>query len=119
MVKTALETAKNLEKEGISVEVLDLRSIVPLDIDAIIKTAKKTGRVLIVHEAVKFAGFGGEVLSTIVESDAFSYLKTNIRRLGLGYHPIPFNKNLEEEVFPTVEKITKEINFLKLEDKID
>ncbi|MBR2614141.1 MAG: alpha-ketoacid dehydrogenase subunit beta [Clostridia bacterium] len=109
MVKTVLETANQLEKEGISVEVLDLRSLVPLDTDAIIETAKKTGRVLIVHEAVKFAGFGGEILSTIVESDAFNYLKTNIKRLGLGYHPIPFNKSLEKEVFPTIEKITKQV----------
>ncbi|MBE5757257.1 MAG: alpha-ketoacid dehydrogenase subunit beta [Clostridiales bacterium] len=109
MVKTALESAKRLEKEGVDVEIIDLRTLVPLDTNAIISTAKKTGRVLIVHEAVKFAGFGGEILSTIIESDAFNFLKTNVRRLGLGYHAIPFNKNLEEEVFPTVEKIEFEI----------
>ena len=74
MVQMSLQVAEKLAKEGINVEVLDLRTLSPLDTDAIIKTAKKTGRVVIVHESVQFGGFGGEIASVISDSDAFYYL---------------------------------------------
>ncbi len=105
MVQMSLEVAEKLEKEGISVEVLDLRTLSPLDTEAIIKTAKKTGRVVVVHEAVQFAGFGGEVVSTIIESDAFFRLDAPVKRVGALYCPVPFNPQLEATVFPSVEKI--------------
>ena len=105
MVQMSLQVAEKLEKEGISVEVVDLRTLVPLDWEAIIATAKKTRRVVVVHEAVQFGGFGGEVVSTIVDSDAFFYLDAPVKRVGGLYCPVPFNPILEAEAFPTPAKI--------------
>ena len=105
MVPMSLEVAEKLEKEGISVEVLDLRTLSPLDTEAIIATAKKTRRVVVVHEAVQFGGFGGEVVSTIADSDAFYYLDAPIKRVGALYCPVPFNPVLEANTFPTPERI--------------
>ena len=104
-VQWCLEVAEKLEKEGVSVEVLDLRSLVPLDKEAIINTAKKTRRVVVVHEAVKFGGFGGEIVSTIMDSDAFFYLDAPVKRVGALYCPVPFNPILETNTFPTPETI--------------
>ena len=109
MVHYSLETALNLEEEGIDVEVVDLRSISPLDTETIINSAKKTGRIVVVHEAVEFAGFGGEIVATIVESDAFYSLKAPVIRVGGEFAPVPFSPNLEREVFPTIDKITKAV----------
>lgn len=105
MVQMSLEVAEKLEKEGISVEVVDLRTLSPLDKDAIIATAKKTRRVVVVHEAVEFGGFGGEIVSTIVDSEAFYYLDAPVKRVGALYCPVPFNPILEANTFPTPEKI--------------
>jgi len=105
MVQMSLQVAEKLEKEGISVEVVDLRTLVPLDKEAIIATAKKTRRVVVVHEAVQFGGFGGEVVSTIVDSDAFFYVDAPVKRVGGLYCPVPFNPILEAEAFPTPAKI--------------
>ena len=105
MVQFSLEVAEKLAKEGIEVEVLDLRTLSPLDKDAVIATAKKTKRVVVVHEAVEFGGFGGEIVSTIADSDAFYYLDAPIKRVGALYCPVPFNPNLEKNVFPTPERI--------------
>lgn len=105
MVQMSLQVAEKLAKEGINVEVLDLRTLSPLDTDAIIKTAKKTGRVVIVHESVQFGGFGGEIASVISDSDAFYYLDAPIKRVGGLYCPVPFNPVLEANAFPTPERI--------------
>ena len=105
MVQMSLQVAEKLSKEGIEVEVLDLRTLSPLDRDAIIATAKKTKRVVIVHESVEFAGFGGEIVSTIVDSEAFFYLDAPIKRVGGAFCPVPFNPVLEAQAFPTPEKI--------------
>lgn len=102
MTGMCLEAAEMLKaKEGIEAAVLDLRSLLPLDRDAIIASVAETGRALIVHEAVKFAGFGAEILSTIMESRAFYKLKSPVKRLGAAFCPIPSAKKLEENVFPT------------------
>lgn len=108
-VQMSLEVADKLDKEGISVEVLDLRTLSPLDKEAIIKTAKKTKRVVVVHEAVEFAGFGGEIVSTIAESDAFCSLKAPIKRVGALFCPVPFSPVLESEVLPNLNRIEKAI----------
>jgi len=105
MVQMSLQVAEKLAAEGISVEVIDLRTLVPLDKEAIIATAKKTRRVVVVHESVQFGGFGGEVVSTIVDSDAFFYLDAPVKRVGGLYCPVPFNPILETEAFPTPAKI--------------
>lgn len=105
MVQMSLQVAEKLAGEGINVEVLDLRTLAPLDKDAIIATAKKTHKVVIVHEAVQFGGFGGEIAATITDSDAFYYLDAPIKRVGALYCPVPFNPVLEAETFPTPAKI--------------
>ena len=108
MVNRAMEAAEKLKEEGIELEIVDPRTLRPLDSDTITKSVKKTGKALIVHEAVKTGGFGGEILSTIVESDAFDYLEAPVRRLGGLDIPIPYNRNLEYHAVPQVESIVVE-----------
>lgn len=105
MVHKALEAAAELEKEGISVEVVDPRTIVPLDKETIIASVKKTGRLIVVHEAVQRGGIGGEIVSVIAESDAFDYLDAPIKRLGGKEVPIPYNPTLEKAAIPQVPDI--------------
>lgn len=105
MVHKALEAAEILAQEGISVEVIDPRTLVPLDEETIIQSVIKTGHVVIVHEAVKRGGFGGEIASVIAESEAFDYLDAPIRRLGGKAVPIPYNPTLEKAAIPQVEDI--------------
>lgn len=105
MVHKALEAAAELEKEGISVEIVDPRTIVPLDEETIIKSVKKTGRLIVVHEAVKRGGIGGEIASMIAESEAFDYLDAPIKRLGGLAVPIPYNPTLEKAAIPQVPDI--------------
>lgn len=105
MVQMCLDVAEKLAKEGISVEVVDLRSLVPLDKEAVIETVKKTKRAVIVHEAVEFSGFGAEVAAMLSDSEAFYYLDAPIKRVGALYTPVPFNPKMEANVFPTPEKI--------------
>ena len=112
MVQMSLAAAEELAKEGISVEVVDLRTLLPLDTETILHSVKKTHRVLIVHEAVQFGGFGGEIAGQIADSDAFYYLDAPIRRLGALSTPIPFNPKLEKETFPTIEKIVAQVKSL-------
>ncbi|WP_341960996.1 alpha-ketoacid dehydrogenase subunit beta [Planococcus maritimus] len=105
MVHKALEAATKLEEQGISVEVIDPRTLVPLDTKTIIESVKKTGRLVVVHEAVKRGGFGGEIASTIAESEAFDYLDAPIMRLGGKAVPIPYNPELEKSAIPGVDDI--------------
>lgn len=105
MVHKALEAAAILEKEGISVEVVDPRTIVPLDKETIINSVKKTGRLIVVHEAVRRGGIGGEIASMVAESEAFDYLDAPIKRLGGKEVPIPYNPTLEKAAIPQVPDI--------------
>lgn len=105
MVHKALEAAAELEKEGISVEVVDPRTIVPLDKETIINSVKKTGRLIVVHEAVRRGGIGGEIASMVAESEAFDYLDAPIKRLGGKEIPIPYNPNLEKAAIPQLPDI--------------
>ncbi len=105
MVHKSLEAATKLEEQGISVEVIDPRTLVPLDTKTIIESVKKTGRLVVVHEAVKRGGFGGEIASTIAESEAFDYLDAPIMRLGGKAVPIPYNPELEKSAIPGVDDI--------------
>lgn len=109
MVHKALEAATELEKEGIDVEIIDPRTIVPLDEETIIESVKKTGRLIVVHEAVKRGGFGGEIASMIAESEAFDYLDSPIKRLGGLAVPIPYNPTLEKAVIPQVPDIIEAV----------
>lgn len=105
MVSRALEAAEQLAAEGISVEVVDPRTLKPLDAEPIIRSVAKTGRVLIVHEACKTGGFGGELAAVIAESDAFDYLDAPIRRLAGLDMPVPYNRDLERQMVPQIETI--------------
>ncbi|MCM2987784.1 alpha-ketoacid dehydrogenase subunit beta [Bacillus safensis] len=105
MVHKALEAAKELEAEGIEVEIIDPRTLVPLDEETIIESVKKTGKCIVVHEAVKRGGYGGEIASMIAESEAFDYLDAPIKRLGGLAVPIPYNPTLEKAVIPQVPDI--------------
>lgn len=108
MVQRAMEAAEQLEKIGVSVEVIDPRTLVPLDIETIIQSVKKTSRVLVVYEAVKRSGYGAEIASVIAESEAFDYLDAPIKRLGGVATPIPYNPTLEKAAVPQVEDIINE-----------
>lgn len=105
MVARALDAAERLAAEGIEVEVVDPRTLKPLDADPIIQSVVKTGRVLIVHEACKTGGFGGELAAVIAESQAFDYLDAPIRRLAGLDIPVPYNRELERRMVPQVEDI--------------
>lgn len=105
MLHQSLQAANALEAEGISVEVVDLRTLRPLDKKAILASVKKTGRALIVHEANLFGGFGGEIAAIIAEH-AFEYLDAPVRRLaGMDIPAMPFALPLEEEFMPNPTKI--------------
>lgn len=95
----ALSVAKKLDKEGIGVEVIDPRTLVPLDKNTILESLKKTGRLIIVHEAHKIGGWGAEIASMVME-EAFDYLDAPVLRLGAKHCPLPFNLGLENAVVP-------------------
>ncbi|MCA9579907.1 MAG: alpha-ketoacid dehydrogenase subunit beta, partial [Myxococcales bacterium] len=105
MVMRALEAAEILAEEGISVEVVDPRTLKPLDEGPIVQSVVKTGRVLIVHEAVRTGGYGGELAAVIAESEAFDYLDAPIKRLAGLDIPVPYNRDLERQMVPQVDDI--------------
>mgnify|MGYP001037531016 CR=1 FL=1 len=109
MVHKSLDAAEKLSTEGISVEIVDPRTLRPLDVETIAKSVKKTGRLLVVHEAVKTAGWAGEVMASISESPAWDYLDTPMRRLTGKDIPIPYNRILERAAVPQEEDIIREI----------
>lgn len=101
-----LEAATKLaDQDGVNVEVIDIRSLIPLDKETILKSVKKTGKVLIVHEDKVFSGFGAE-LAAIIANDAFEYLDGPVRRVGSEFTPVGFNKILERAILPDMEKIS-------------
>ena len=109
MVLRALEAAEELSKHGISAEVLDPRTISPLDEELIAESVKKTGRVLIVHEACNRGGISGEISKVIIEN-AFDYLDAPIKTVA-GYDvPIPFHPEMEKWVIPNKDKIIQGVN---------
>jgi 2-oxoisovalerate dehydrogenase E1 component len=103
-VHFALEAAETLRREGKSVEVLDLRSLVPLDFEAIAASVKKTSRVLVVHEDKVHGGFGGELVARIA-SELFGYLDAPVDRVGSTFTPVGFNRILERAILPNTEKV--------------
>ncbi|MCR4431410.1 MAG: alpha-ketoacid dehydrogenase subunit beta [Tepidanaerobacteraceae bacterium] len=109
MVIRALEAAKQLEQEGIDVEVVDPRTLKPLDMGTIVDSVKKTGRVIIVEDDPMSFGWGAEVAAGIASSSAFDYLDAPIKRLAGLDIPIPYNPNLEKHAVPQVEDIVKAI----------
>lgn len=104
-VQMCLDVAEKLAKEGKQVEVIDPRTLVPFDHEAVKKSVMKTHKLVIVHEAVKTGGFGAEIASSICDSEAFFYLDAPIKRVGALDCPIPFNPVLENEALPNKDKI--------------
>ena len=104
MVEKALSAARRLEKEGISVEVVDPRTLIPLDTDTILKSVEKTRRALIVHEACKQGGVGGEI-GAIIAEHAFWSLEAPVKRIGAPFCPVPHNHILEDAYLPKEEDI--------------
>lgn len=104
MVPTALKAAEELEKDGVSCEVIDPRTIRPLDINTIIESVKKTNRVVVAEESHAFCGVGAEISAEIHER-AFDYLDAPVKRVSGADVPMPYAKNLERLAIPDVEQI--------------
>ncbi|WP_309086120.1 alpha-ketoacid dehydrogenase subunit beta [Chelativorans sp.] len=105
MVQKALDAAATLAGEGIDAEVIDLRTIRPMDRKTVVESVKKTSRLLCVYEGVKTLGVGAEISAMVAESEAFDYLDAPIVRLGGAETPIPYNPDLERATVPQVENI--------------
>ena len=105
MVHFCLDAAKSLAGEGINAEVLDLRSIKPLDTEAILKSVAKTGKVVVVDEGHLTAGVGAEV-AALIANEGFEYLDGPIKRVAAMDCPMPFNNKLEKAMLPSIEQIT-------------
>ena len=104
MVYTALDAAAKLAEDGVETEVLDLRSLAPLDREAILATVAKTNRVLLLHEATRTGGIGGE-LAAIIAEEAFEYLDAPVTRVASADSPVPYAPPLEAAFLPNVEKV--------------
>ena len=111
MVPRAIGAAQQLQHEGISVEVVDPRTLKALDEYVILNSVRKTNRLLIVHEACRKGGFGAEVEAIVVEK-VFDYLDAPIARLGAPDVPIPYNDELERYVIPSQDRIVEELREL-------
>jgi 2-oxoisovalerate dehydrogenase E1 component len=100
----SLDASELLSQEGFNVEVIDLRSLVPMDKEMIISSVKKTNRALVVHEDKVHGGFGGEISSIIME-EAFEWLDSPVRRVGSTFTPVGFNRILEKAILPDTKRI--------------
>ncbi len=111
MVWTALEAAERMADEGASVEVVDLRTLLPLDRETVCESVKKTSKVLLVHEDTRTAGLAGELAVSITET-VFEYLDGPILRVTAPDTPVPYSPPLEEAFLPNVEKLLKKARWL-------
>jgi len=111
MVQRALAAAEELARDGISVEVIDPRTLAPLDEATILSSVEKTGRLVVVHEAVKRGGFGAEV-AALVSEKALDWLDAPIVRVGARHVPMPYNDALERATIPTQEDIAAAVRSL-------
>jgi pyruvate/2-oxoglutarate/acetoin dehydrogenase E1 component len=111
MVNKCLAASETLAEDGIDVEVIDLRSLIPLDKDCILKSVEKTGRVVIVHEAVETGGYGAEIAAMIADK-GFDLLDAPIKRVASPYTPVPFSAVLEREYQPNEAKIIDTVKSL-------
>jgi len=108
MVHHSLDAAEDLTKEGIEVEVVDLRTVAPMDKETVLASVKKTGRLVVVHEAWKFGGSGGEVAAMVAE-EAFEDLKAPIVRVAPPHIPIPFSTPLNKMYLPDKERVMEAV----------
>lgn len=105
MLERVLQAAEELAADGINVEVVDLRTLIPLDKELIINSVKKTGKLMLVNDAYKTGGFIGEIAAMVTESEAFDYLDHPIVRLASEDVPVPYARVLEQAILPDVAKI--------------
>jgi acetoin:2,6-dichlorophenolindophenol oxidoreductase subunit beta len=117
MVIRAMSAAERLADEGIEAEVIDLRTIRPMDTATLIQSVSKTGRLLTVYEAVKTLGIGAEVSAAIAESEAFDLLDAPIARLGGREVPLPYNPTLEKSAVPQEDDIVNAVRRLVREGR--
>jgi pyruvate dehydrogenase E1 component beta subunit len=110
-VYTALQAAQELKGESISLEVIDLRSLVPLDRAAIFDSVRKTGRLVTLHDATRFAGFGAEIAAMVAE-EAFEHLKGPVKRVAAPDIPVPFSPPLEDFYKPTAAQLVQAVRSL-------
>ncbi|MEM7582515.1 MAG: dehydrogenase E1 component subunit alpha/beta [Acidobacteriota bacterium] len=103
-VWTCLEAAETLAEEGFDVEVIDLRTLVPLDEATVLASVRRTGRALVVHEAQETAGFGGEIAARVADQ-AFAWLDAPVKRVAYPDRAVPFAKKLEQELLPSTDKV--------------
>jgi pyruvate/2-oxoglutarate/acetoin dehydrogenase E1 component len=103
-VFASLEAAEQLAADGISVEVVDLRTLVPLDIETVLESVGRTGRAVVAHYATEFAGPGAE-LAAQISAKLFGQLRAPVARVGARYRPIPAARALEASVLPSAERI--------------
>ena len=108
MVNEAMAAVKPLAELGVDAEVIDVRSIQPFDTETVVNSMKKTHRAVVVHEAVRFGGFGGEIVAQLQEL-AFDYLDAPIARVGAPFSPIPFSPALEKVYVPNAQSIVAEV----------
>jgi 2-oxoisovalerate dehydrogenase E1 component beta subunit len=111
MVHTAGEAAQQLEGDGISVEIVDLRTLIPWDKQAVLESVSKTSKVLVLHEDTHTGGFGGEIAATIAE-EAFEDLDAPLKRITAPDAPVPFSPPLEKAYIPQVEDVAAGIKEL-------
>lgn len=108
MVDQALKAAKELEKEGVEAEVIDVRCLEPFDADTILSSVKKTGRAVVAHEACKKGGFGAEIAS-VIQENVFDQLKKPVQRVGAPEVPVPFAPVLEKAYLPNEQNILEAV----------
>ena len=111
MARVSLKAAESLAREGISAEVIDLRTLIPYDKECLLASLRKTKKMVVVHEAVRTSGFGAEIAATMAE-EGFDYLDAPIKRLGGAYSPVPYSPVLESAFLPNEEKIVAEVKSL-------
>jgi 2-oxoisovalerate dehydrogenase E1 component beta subunit len=112
MLHLALEAAEALAKEGIELEVVDLRTLLPLDREAIAETVKKTNRVILLHEDTKTGGIAGEI-AAVINEEVFDYLDAPIVRIASLDTPAPFSPPLEEFFLPKVSDVVEKARWLR------
>ncbi len=108
MLEISLKAAEQLSKEGIEAEIVDLRTLRPLDMEPVIESFKKTNRAVIVEEGWRSYGVGSEVASRIYE-EAFDYVDAPIKRVAQEEVPLPYNRNLEQMALPNVDDVIKAV----------
>lgn len=109
MAHRALEAADTLANEGLDLEVIDLRSLVPLDIETVVRSVEKTGRLVVCYEAAKRGGIGADIVAQIAESPSFDFLDAPVLRVAGLETPIPYSPELERVVIPSTERMVEEV----------